>query len=176
MFPVLVYVYVRLARNEEREVAGEFGEQRDAYAASTPAFFPRHRNVRKHAAGRARPGRASPPTAQTRPEVTDVNAADVLTWLLLALQILTTAASGVLLARRGKRDASRLDRSIRRTAPALLIAGMLPLSALLTTDAPAGAWLLWGAGCIVAALVHAFADTLRDTRAVQSAATAGRMP
>ncbi|WP_327347452.1 hypothetical protein [Streptomyces europaeiscabiei] len=105
-----------------------------------------------------------------------MNAADLLTWLLLVLQILTTAASGVLLARRGKRDASRLDRDIRRTAPALLIAGMLPLSVLLTTDAPAGAWLLWGAGCIAAALVHAFADTLRDTRAVQSAATAGRMP
>ncbi|WSG27229.1 isoprenylcysteine carboxylmethyltransferase family protein [Streptomyces europaeiscabiei] len=43
MFPVLVHVYVRLARNEEREVAGEFGEQWDAYAARTPAFFPRHR-------------------------------------------------------------------------------------------------------------------------------------
>ncbi|MDF3142487.1 MULTISPECIES: hypothetical protein [unclassified Streptomyces] len=105
-----------------------------------------------------------------------MDAAGLLTWLLLALQILTTAASGVLLARRGKRDAPRLDRSMRRTAPALLTAGVVPLPVLLATDAPAGAWGLWGAGCIAAALVHAFADTLRDTRAVQGEGGAGRMP
>ncbi|MET9849693.1 hypothetical protein ACFZC6_30605 [Streptomyces ossamyceticus] len=107
-----------------------------------------------------------------------MDAAVPLTWLLLALQLLTTAASGVLLARRGKRDASRLDRSIRRTAPVLLIAGALPPAALLATDAPAGAWGLWGVGCIAAALVYAFADTLRDIRAAQGqlAAGAGRTP
>ncbi|MFI7413500.1 methyltransferase family protein [Streptomyces sp. NPDC049627] len=42
MFPVLVYVYARLARSEEREVAGRFGERWTAYAAVTPAFRPRH--------------------------------------------------------------------------------------------------------------------------------------
>ncbi|MET9849691.1 methyltransferase family protein [Streptomyces ossamyceticus] len=46
MFPVLVYVYARLAHSEEREVAKEFGERWDAYAARTPAFLPRHRPVR----------------------------------------------------------------------------------------------------------------------------------
>lgn len=41
MFPVLVYMYVRLARREEREVAVEFGADYARYAAQTPAFFPR---------------------------------------------------------------------------------------------------------------------------------------
>jgi protein-S-isoprenylcysteine O-methyltransferase Ste14 len=41
MFPVLVTMYVRLARREEQEVAKEFGEKYARYAARTPAFFPR---------------------------------------------------------------------------------------------------------------------------------------
>ena len=41
MFPVLVAMYVRLARREEREVAAEFGEEYSRYAARTPAFYPR---------------------------------------------------------------------------------------------------------------------------------------
>ncbi len=41
MFPVLVYMYVRLARREEREVLAEFGNEYARYAANTPAFFPR---------------------------------------------------------------------------------------------------------------------------------------
>lgn len=41
MFPVLVYMYVRLARREEQEVAKELGETYARYAARTPAFFPR---------------------------------------------------------------------------------------------------------------------------------------
>ncbi len=41
MFPALVYMYVRLARREEREVAREFREEYAHYAARTPAFFPR---------------------------------------------------------------------------------------------------------------------------------------
>ena len=40
MFPVLVCMYVRLARREEREALAEFGEAYTRYAASTPAFFP----------------------------------------------------------------------------------------------------------------------------------------
>ncbi len=40
MFPVLVYMYVRLARREEREVLAEFGEPYARYAARTPAFVP----------------------------------------------------------------------------------------------------------------------------------------
>ncbi len=41
MFPVLVWMYVRLARREEREVAAEFGAEYAPYAEATPAFFPR---------------------------------------------------------------------------------------------------------------------------------------
>lgn len=41
MFPVLVAMYARLARREEREVAAQFGAEYAAYAARTPAFFPR---------------------------------------------------------------------------------------------------------------------------------------
>ena len=41
MFPILVVMYVRLARHEEREAVAEFGEPYMAYAARTPGFFPR---------------------------------------------------------------------------------------------------------------------------------------
>jgi protein-S-isoprenylcysteine O-methyltransferase Ste14 len=41
MFPVLTYMYVSLARREEREVSREFGEPYARYAAHTPAFIPR---------------------------------------------------------------------------------------------------------------------------------------
>jgi methanethiol S-methyltransferase len=46
MFPILVYMYVRLARREERDVLVEFGETYWQYAARTPAFFPRLRAAR----------------------------------------------------------------------------------------------------------------------------------
>ena len=41
MFPVLVYMYLRLARREEREVEREFGAEYRPYAARVSAFFPR---------------------------------------------------------------------------------------------------------------------------------------
>jgi protein-S-isoprenylcysteine O-methyltransferase Ste14 len=41
MFPILVAMYVRLARREEREALTAFGEAYARYAALTPAFFPR---------------------------------------------------------------------------------------------------------------------------------------
>ena len=41
MFPVLIMMYLRLARREEREVRTAFGEQYASYAATVPAFFPR---------------------------------------------------------------------------------------------------------------------------------------
>lgn len=41
MFPILVWMYVRLARREEREVRAELGETYARYAAATPAFVPR---------------------------------------------------------------------------------------------------------------------------------------
>ena len=40
MFPILVYVYIRLARHEEQMALEEFGEDYQTYMARTPAFFP----------------------------------------------------------------------------------------------------------------------------------------
>ena len=45
MFPILVTMYVRLARREERDARAEFGAEYDRYAARTPAFIPRRRRV-----------------------------------------------------------------------------------------------------------------------------------
>jgi protein-S-isoprenylcysteine O-methyltransferase Ste14 len=41
MFPILLYMYVRLARHEEKAARAEFGEAYDRYAEAIPAFFPR---------------------------------------------------------------------------------------------------------------------------------------
>jgi protein-S-isoprenylcysteine O-methyltransferase Ste14 len=41
MFPILVYVYVRLARKEEALMQEEFGDRYRGYAARTPAFIPK---------------------------------------------------------------------------------------------------------------------------------------
>ena len=50
MFPILVLMYVRLARREEREVLTAFGETYARYAVNTPAFIPRlGRQVRREA-------------------------------------------------------------------------------------------------------------------------------
>ena len=43
MFPVLVWMYIRLARIEERETREAFPEAFDEYARRVPAFFPRLR-------------------------------------------------------------------------------------------------------------------------------------
>jgi len=48
MFPVLVVVYVRLARAEEREVAATFGQDWIAYAHQTPGFIPSRRSRTQH--------------------------------------------------------------------------------------------------------------------------------
>ena len=40
MFPVLVWMYVRLARSEEADSRASFGEAWERYAASVPAFIP----------------------------------------------------------------------------------------------------------------------------------------
>ncbi|AFZ38212.1 Isoprenylcysteine carboxyl methyltransferase (plasmid) [Stanieria cyanosphaera PCC 7437] len=41
MFPILVFMYSRLALQEEREMRFKFGQKYDRYAANTPAFLPR---------------------------------------------------------------------------------------------------------------------------------------
>lgn len=40
MFPVLLLMYLRLARREESEMEAAFGEDYRRYVAATPAFFP----------------------------------------------------------------------------------------------------------------------------------------
>jgi protein-S-isoprenylcysteine O-methyltransferase Ste14 len=41
MFPMLVFMYARLANREEREIEREFGDTFRSYVARTPRFFPR---------------------------------------------------------------------------------------------------------------------------------------
>ena len=41
MFPVLVFMYERLARTEESEMLEQFGEEYSKYAARTPRYIPR---------------------------------------------------------------------------------------------------------------------------------------
>lgn len=103
-------------------------------------------------------------------------AALVLVWVLITVQVLTIAACATLLARRHRRDASRLAGTLHRTAPVLLASGVLPVPALLVADAPAAAWGLWGAGTIAAALAYAVGDTLRDIPSPQTATRAGSGP
>ena len=40
MYPVLIWMYVRLARAEEQETRATFEAQFDAYVARVPAFVP----------------------------------------------------------------------------------------------------------------------------------------
>lgn len=46
MFPVLVFMYMRLARREERKVLAEFSAAYGVYMRSTPAFLPRLTGLR----------------------------------------------------------------------------------------------------------------------------------
>lgn len=47
MFPVLVFMYVRLARTEERDARSSFGTAYADYAARVPAFIPRLSRLRQ---------------------------------------------------------------------------------------------------------------------------------
>ena len=40
MFPIPMFMYVHLARREERDAILEFGDQYLRYASKTPAIFP----------------------------------------------------------------------------------------------------------------------------------------
>lgn len=54
MFPILIFMYVRLARREEQEALEEFGERYRRYMRTVPAFFPnweRLKGSRFHQAG-----------------------------------------------------------------------------------------------------------------------------
>jgi protein-S-isoprenylcysteine O-methyltransferase Ste14 len=48
MFPVLVFMYLRLAISEEKESAEEFGQAWRDYAAETPRFIPRLSGSARH--------------------------------------------------------------------------------------------------------------------------------
>lgn len=50
MFPVLVWMYTRLARSEEREVSTQFGDSYRQYARRVPAFLPRLSQLIGHGA------------------------------------------------------------------------------------------------------------------------------
>jgi protein-S-isoprenylcysteine O-methyltransferase Ste14 len=43
MFPILVWVYARLAKSEERDAIAEFGDEYERYRSRTPAFIPSFR-------------------------------------------------------------------------------------------------------------------------------------
>lgn len=90
-----------------------------------------------------------------------------LTWVLIAAGLATVAACGVRVHRVGGPS--------REVAIALPVAAVLALPGLLTNDAPAAAWGLWGATTIAAALTWAVADTPRDFPA-RAAGKAGRTP
>lgn len=45
MFPILVFMYARLALREEREMQSQFGETYERYRARTPRFVPRLRGA-----------------------------------------------------------------------------------------------------------------------------------
>ena len=57
MFPILVFMYGRLARREEREMLAQFGDEYRRYMNSVPAFVPRLRSASE--AGRGQGTRTS---------------------------------------------------------------------------------------------------------------------
>ena len=57
MFPVLVFMYARLARAEEREALSEFGEAYPRYMANVPGFIP---NLSRLAGRASRGGKQHP--------------------------------------------------------------------------------------------------------------------
>lgn len=62
MFPILVWMYVRLARQEEREALAEFGPAYAHYAAKTPAFMPRFKTILRNIRRRKKPKQHLPQT------------------------------------------------------------------------------------------------------------------
>ncbi|RWA68033.1 isoprenylcysteine carboxylmethyltransferase family protein [Mesorhizobium sp.] len=59
MFPVLVVMYVRLARVEERDAVAEFGDTYRAYMKNVPGFLPRLDRVLARSTGRSGEGKPS---------------------------------------------------------------------------------------------------------------------
>ncbi|WP_339864571.1 isoprenylcysteine carboxylmethyltransferase family protein [Paremcibacter congregatus] len=51
LFPILTYMYIRLARKEDRDSKERFGEAWDDYAARVPAFIPKFSSSTTHDKG-----------------------------------------------------------------------------------------------------------------------------
>lgn len=66
MAPVLVVMYVRLARREDRELATRFDQAFHQYAARTPAFIPRGAGRPRRRIGGARAGGEGTPVDRAR--------------------------------------------------------------------------------------------------------------
>ncbi|MFJ9870239.1 methyltransferase family protein [Streptomyces sp. NPDC101165] len=79
MFPVLVYVYARLAGSEVREVVRQFGPEWDAYAGDTPRFAPRRRKAPPSTRPHNTPAPNRRPAALARTATASLLAAGLLT-------------------------------------------------------------------------------------------------
>ena len=90
-----------------------------------------------------------------------------LTWVLIAVGLVTVAACGV--------QVHRVGGPSRDVTIALPVDAVIALPGLLADDAPAAAWGLWGATTIAAAVAWAIADTLHDIPA-RAAGKARRTP
>lgn len=55
MFPILLVIYLRLAKREEAQVIHEFGDEYRRYRARTPAFIPRLRPQGPRVSGHRKP-------------------------------------------------------------------------------------------------------------------------
>jgi len=47
MAPILIFRYIKLAREEEKEIGKRFGKEFEVYQKNTPAFFPSTKNLLK---------------------------------------------------------------------------------------------------------------------------------
>jgi hypothetical protein len=83
-----------------------------------------------------------------------------LAWALVAVQVVTTVVCAVGLFHANGIVGARIP--LRRAAVALAVSGLLPVPVLLSATVPAGAWGVWGATTIAAALVYGLADAERD--------------
>ena len=93
---------------------------------------------------------------------------------LVAGQLATVVGGAALLSRRHRRDGAVASRLVHRTGLALLVLCVLPVPALLATDAPWESWGLWGAGYLAAAIVYAGADTYLDAPPTPTASPPAR--
>jgi hypothetical protein len=66
MFPILVIMYVRLARTEEKAVCAEFGDTYQNYVSAAPRFIPMFKFGSRRTDGSTRTGNAPSGSAMRR--------------------------------------------------------------------------------------------------------------